>query len=228
MKLNELLSIDLHQQLNPKIWRDDQKIQPAVQAALLRIAREFYDFLGFRVPLKDIQITGSQANYAYSEYSDIDLHLIVDFRDVECDQPVDLMFDSQRKLWKERHTITIHDIPVEVYVEDTGKPVKGSTYSLLSDQWIDRPKPAPRDIDEPAILAHTQQWAEEIQQAMATKDLAQLEAVRHRLKLYRQAGLDREGEFGVDNLVFKNLRNLGVVGLLVKAIDHLEDQALSI
>ena len=228
MKLNELLSIVIHSELNPKLWRDENSLRPEVHAGLLAIAREFYHSLDFDLPLKDIQITGSQANYAYSDYSDIDLHLIVDFRDVECDQPVEKMFDTARKLWKEHHDITIHDVPVEVYVEDEGKPVKGSTYSLLKDTWIKRLEHPNVDIDEPEIEAHTVEWTEEIHHAMASQDLERLKDVRHRLKLYRQAGLDREGEFGIDNLVFKNLRNLGVISMLMQAIDHLEDQKLSV
>jgi hypothetical protein len=77
MSKNDALTVELHSQLNPKIWRKNAEIKPEVQVALLRIAREFYEFLNFDVPLKDIQVTGSQANYTYSQYSDIDLHLVV-------------------------------------------------------------------------------------------------------------------------------------------------------
>jgi hypothetical protein len=44
----------------------------------------------------------------------------------------------------------------------------------------------------------------------------------------RQAGLDRAGEWSVENLVFKILRNLGIIDQLTEKIRELEDQELSL
>ena len=52
----------LHSDLNPKIWEDGQLKKP-VQIALLRIAKEYYKFLGIAAPLLDVVVSGSQANY---------------------------------------------------------------------------------------------------------------------------------------------------------------------
>jgi hypothetical protein len=227
MTNNDFTTIELHSQLNPQLWSGDQ-LDPKVQVALLRIAREFYEFLEFDAPLEDIQITGSQANYTYSKYSDIDLHLIVDYKNVTCDQPVEAMFDAKRKLWKERHNITIHGIPVEVYVEDTNRPVTGSSYSLLNDQWKTRPKKIRAHWDDNEISRETLIWLEHIKDALASKDLERIEQTRDQLGQYRKAGLKDQGEFGSHNLAYKNLRNLGVISLLMRALTHLEDQDLSI
>jgi hypothetical protein len=80
--------IDLHQELNPKLW-NGERLHPDVQLALLRIAREFYGFLEVDAPVLDIVISGSQANYNYTEKSDIDLHLIVDMSSIQCDEPIE-------------------------------------------------------------------------------------------------------------------------------------------
>lgn len=227
-KIDTVPVIELHAELNPKIWTPDGDIQPEVQVALLRIAREFYEFLAFPAPLKDVQITGSQANYTYSQYSDIDLHLIVPFDSVECDQPVEDLFDTKRKLWKERHNITIHGIPVEVYVEDRAKPAVSSNYSLLDNKWLTKPKKMQAHWDEDAVSRETLIWLEHIKDAMATGDLDKLEQVKGHLSQYRQKGLDQDGELGAQNLAFKNLRNLGAISLLMQAIVKLKDQSLSI
>jgi hypothetical protein len=227
MSNNDFSTIELHSELNPKIW-DGEDLESAVQVALLRIAREFYEFLEFDAPLEDIQITGSQANYTYSKYSDIDLHLIVNYKNVSCDQPVEAMFDAKRRLWKERHDITVHGIPVEVYVEDTNKPVTGSSYSLLNDSWIRRPKRVQAHWDDAEISRETMIWLEHVKDALASRDLERIEQVKTDLGHYRKAGLRDQGEFGSHNLAYKNLRNLGVVSLLMQALTHLEDQDLSI
>lgn len=225
---NKLPVIELHSELNSKLWDEDQKLKPEVNVALLKIAREFYKFLSFDVPLIDIQITGSQANYNYTEYSDIDLHLVVPYKDVACDEPVEDLFDTKRKLWKVKHDITIHGIPVEVYVEDKDKPVTGSTYSLLNDQWLSRPEKLVAHWDEAEVSEQTIEWLKDIRDALATQDLEVVDQVGDMLRQYRQQGLKRHGEFGTPNLVFKNLRNLGAVALLMKAKVKLTDRKLSI
>jgi hypothetical protein len=44
----------------------------------------------------------------------------------------------------------------------------------------------------------------------------------------RKAGLERAGEWSVENLVFKILRNLGLIDQITEKIQELEDQQLSL
>jgi hypothetical protein len=44
----------------------------------------------------------------------------------------------------------------------------------------------------------------------------------------RKAGLERAGEWSVENLVFKILRNLGLIDQIAEKIRELEDQELSL
>ena len=64
--------------------------------------------------------------------------------------------------------------------------------------------------------------------AMQDRELEQLESVRTAIKQYRQAGLDKDGEMSRANLVFKALRNTGILGKLIKAITVLKDRDLSV
>jgi hypothetical protein len=78
--------------LNEKIWDtvcDDPdcevfsvEIKPEVRKALLKIAYEFIQSLDVKTPIVDIIFTGSMANYNYTDQSDIDLHILYDFDEV--------------------------------------------------------------------------------------------------------------------------------------------------
>ena len=79
--------------LDPKFWFDGGKtLDSKVRLKLLNIADSFWDSLNidFASP-KDIILTGSICNYNWSKYSDIDLHIVVDFLDI--DDNTDLVYD---------------------------------------------------------------------------------------------------------------------------------------
>ena len=50
-----------------------------IREKLLHIANEFIDYLGIDFVIHDLWLTGSLANYNWSKFSDIDLHIVVDF-----------------------------------------------------------------------------------------------------------------------------------------------------
>jgi len=214
-----------HTTLNQKLW-NDYALRPEVRKGLLKIAKEFYKFLQVPVDVVDVIITGSQCSYTYTQYSDLDLHIIVDYKTVACDQPVEELFDTKRNLWKLRHNIEIHSIPVEAYVEDTAKPVNGSTYSILHNHWIK--KPEHRDFSDHGVERVAKAWQTLILQAIKDQDIDELQRLKELLKQYRQAGLDRNGELGRANLVYKTLRNSGLIASLMQHTLSAQDQDLSV
>ena len=219
----------VHDKLNPVLWDQDGNIKKDVQVALLKIAKEYWNFLSIDTKVTDIVVSGSQANYNYGPTSDIDLHLIVDYSTVSCnDMDVDELFKTKRDLWKAEHDITIHDIPVEVYVEDTAKPAVSSTYSLLTNKWIKEPEKITATPDIERIQRVVLAWMIFITTRLATKDLEQIKQAKDMLWSYRKKGLDVEGEMGAPNLVFKTLRNSGVTDMLLTAISRLKDRKLSL
>jgi hypothetical protein len=218
---------ELHQNLNPILWQDSELKQP-VQIALLRIAKAYWKFLGIDTRLDDVLVTGSQANYNYSEHSDIDLHLVVDYNDVECDMAVDELFKTKRDLWKAEHDIDIHGIPVEVYVEDLNKPAVSATYSIVKNTWIKPPQRMESKADIDRVERLCLAWMILITTRLATRDLDQIRQIKDMLWSYRKQGLAIEGEMGVPNLVFKTLRNSGVTDMLLAAVRKLGDDELSL
>jgi hypothetical protein len=153
--------------------------------------------------------------------------LIIDYKTIECDQPVEVLLDTKRKLWKFSHTITIHGVPVELYAEDTAKPVKGSSYSILTDQWRVKPQKAtsqqPEGIERIALA-----WITVIREAVQAGTPTALQSAKDLLMHYRQQSLALGGEMSRGNLVFKMLRNTGVISMLMQALTQAQDQELSL
>jgi hypothetical protein len=221
--------VEYHKILNPSLWTSDEKLRPEVREALLRIADNFFEFLDIPVTIIDIIVTGSQANYHYTPHSDLDLHIIVPYNEIECEQPIHELFDSKRKLWKMEHTIGIHGVPVECYAEDTEQPVKGSSYSLKKNHWIHKPgDPEPAAISHGEIPRLSSALTQLITEAIKQRDLAKLSKLKQMLGAYRKLGLAKQGEFGRANIIFKTLRNSGVIAALHDAHNTLQDIDLSV
>jgi hypothetical protein len=63
---------------------------------------------------------------------------------------------------------------------------------------------------------------------LKSQDLDKIRAVKEKITKMRQSGLERAGEWSVENLAFKILRNLGLIDELADRIRELEDKNLSL
>jgi hypothetical protein len=211
--------------LNPKIW-DDNSLKVEVAAKLEDIARAFEEFIGIDLDVVDYTITGSNANYTWTDYSDLDLHLIIPGSPSEEQRE---LFNAKKALWAEQHTITIKGLPVECYVQGKDEPHHSTgVYSLSKDTWIVEPKKVKPQVDDAAIEAKKDAILAQIEQALLSKDLDRLRTVKDKITQMRKAGLERAGEWSVENLVFKILRNLGLIDQITEKIRELEDAELSL
>jgi hypothetical protein len=225
-ELNESTDIvTVNKILNPKIW-DDNSLNVEVAAKLEDIARAFKEFIGIDLDVVDYTITGSNANYTWTDYSDLDLHLIIPGTPSEEQRE---LFSAKKALWAEQHTITIKGLPVECYVQGKDEPHHSTgVYSLLKDQWLVEPKKIKPSLDDAAIEAKKDAVLAQIEQALLSKDLDKLRTVKDKITQMRRAGLARAGEWSVENLVFKILRNLGLIDQITEKIRELEDSELSL
>jgi hypothetical protein len=217
-------NIAYHSELNPIAWHHG-RLRPEVQERLLRIAKIFEHYLeipGFQV--HDVVLTGSMANYNYTQYSDFDLHVITDYRDLQCDDLAEAFYQAKKKIWNDAHDITIHGHEVELYVEDTASaPVSGGIYSVSDDQWVKEPNYDPPKINNTAVNAKVRDLVKRITAVIKERDAGAMKQLMTKLRKMRRSGLDREGEFGVENLTFKILRNQGYIDRLHQAeIDQLD------
>jgi len=229
MRLRELQErsdlITVNRRLNPKIW-DGDTLDPAVAAKLKEIAQAFEEFIGIDLNVVDYTITGSNANYTWTEHSDLDLHLIVSG---EVNDSARELFNAKKALWGEQHNITIKGLPVECYVQGQEEEHHSTgVYSIANNQWLVEPKKIKPEVDDSAVEAKKDSVIHDIESALLSKDLNQLRKVKEKITKMRKAGLERAGEWSVENLVFKILRNLGLIDEIADKIRELEDQELSL
>jgi len=229
MRLRELQErsdlITVNRRLNPKIW-DGDTLDPAVAAKLKEIALAFEEFIGIDLDVVDYTITGSNANYTWTEHSDLDLHLIVQGT---VDDASRELFNAKKALWGEQHNITIKGLPVECYVQGQEEEHHSTgVYSIANNQWLVEPKKIKPEVDDSAVEAKKDSVIHDIENALLSKDLNRLRTVKEKITKMRQAGLERAGEWSVENLVFKILRNLGLIDEITDKIRELEDQELSL
>jgi predicted nucleotidyltransferase len=231
MNLKEFaLPIGQHSVLNPKLWEPNNKLKNTVRGALLRIAEDFIEFVDVPVKVVDIIIAGGNANFTYTNKSDIDLHIITDFDSVYCDREVEELFDTKRLLYRYRYDLTIDNIPVELYVEDKDHPAVTASYSLIKNKWIKPPQRIKHKIDQKKLTNMVSIWHTVLKHAIKTGDLQIMRNSVKLLRRYRKLGLYRtkEGEFSMPNLVYKSLRNDDTLKGITHLIDRLHGKKLSI
>lgn len=218
---------DKHQQLNPKLWNGDQ-LRPEVKDTLLKVATKFEEFIDLAIPVIDIQITGGQVTYHYTDQSDLDLHLIIDYDQIDCDQEVLELLDTKRLLFKQKHQINIRGIPVEPGTENVKQPTVSSAYSIKTDSWIRKPKNYSAQINDREISVQAKKLMKLIDNVLDTNDLETAQKLLKMIRKYRKNGLKQTGEYGIENLVYKTLRNSKSLEKLQNFIDNNLDKKLSV
>jgi hypothetical protein len=230
-------SFQVKKELNPEIFdtvEGEPKLNEAIRKALLHISDKFYEFLGVKFFIHDIVLTGSLANYNWSKYSDVDLHIVIDFDESKHDYILlKEFFDAKKVIWNSQHDIKIHGYDCEIYVQDLDeKHDSTGIYSVLNDKWIVKPEQHRVRIDKKQIKEKVDQWMDAIDELIQTKDdediLPRIEKVRERLKKFRQCGLDAGGEYSYENLVFKYLRRDGYIKKLLDLKNEIIDRELSL
>jgi hypothetical protein len=223
------LAIVFHDELNPLLWTDKKSLKPMVRYQLLRIQEEFIKFIDIpSLGLMDITISGSNCAYTYTKNSDIDLHLIVNIPEDQRKQLQEL-FNAKKNQFNYLHNIQIYGIDVEVYVQDAKEEhISAGVYSVLDNKWIQKPKPIKVEIDDQDVKNKFSNYLSKILTALKSDDVNQVKYVKKRISSLRKTGLEREGEFSVENIVFKILRNTGYMQKLHDHLYKLQDQELSL
>lgn len=242
-------TIQYHETLNPAAW-DGLVIKPDIREALLKVAKHFVDKLFEKNPglakggvlITDIILTGSNANFNWTAYSDFDVHVVVDYlnglpgrsepaRDSGPIPGTDdnrtvirHLFDLQRRLWSLTHKVTVAGYPVELYFQDsTETHISSGVYSLKNDCWILIPIKKPPTIHAAEIEHKWRAMRELIGEATSEDDLR---VAYDKITQMRKTGLQTEGEFSTENLVFKALRNSGHIATLINKLQRVEDESI--
>jgi hypothetical protein len=223
-------AVKFHDNLNPALWTEKGELDPEVKKQLMIIARDFMSELGLSsLKVEDITISGSNAAYSYTPHSDLDLHIIVDFSKLPNDEVYQELFNAKKTLYNDAHDITVHGVPVELYVQDKNQPHASlGEYSLLKNEWNKFPVKRRANFDQTETRLKYEKLGELIELALRTKNLNRIEKVLDIIKRYRKAGLTKTGEFGPENLAFKALRKQGMIQKLYDLKQDLHSKELSI
>ena len=239
---NIISSFFVKDTLNPEIWEnyadvESSEMKPEIRDGLLDIANKFVEFLGFDIFIQDVTMTGSLANFNWSEYSDIDLHIIYDFKESgEQEELFKDLFNLKRTVFNSQHDITVKGYEVEVYVQDMNEPhMSTGVYSVLYDEWLKQPVAKEVKIDRKKIEDKSHHWMEIIDNTIEDLEVGdlddsveKLDSVKDKIKKFRTSGLEKGGEYSYENLVFKFLRRNGYIQKLFDYKNNLIDKSLSI
>lgn len=230
-------SFDIHDSLEPRLWKGE-KLRDSIARRLQKIAQDFIDGLPVEINIEDITLTGSLANFNWSEYSDVDLHIIVNFGEIDSDRVlVKGYFDNARVKWNMKHNIKVKGYDVEIYVEDSREQhLSSGVYSVLKDEWIKKPKRYESSID--FIAARRKADDIEMQANMIRNiitvgklkpSLRRIDRLKRKIKNMRAAGLQSpKQEFSTENIAFKILRRNGILDMIEDLKNEAYDQLHSV
>ena len=212
--------------LNPEFWKDE-KLDPEVREKLLQIAKDFYKDLKVEAPIEDIHLTGSLANFNWTKYSDLDVHVLLDFTKIGKDKELaKRAMDGERFIWNLRHPVSVRDHDVELYAQDIKEPhVASGLFSLKNNAWITKPTFNPPHVDPKDISRKAEGYIAEIKTASSLLSKAsekkaktlyeRIGKIKDKIMKSRKEGLADDGEFSIENLTFKKLRNEGWIEKLI-------------
>jgi hypothetical protein len=242
MSNSEILkSFKVQNELNPKIWDKKGKkytINSEVREKLLETSNLFIDFLGIDILITDIIMIGSLTNYNWSKYSDIDLHIVLNYSQFP-ENTKELyveFFDLKKVVFNQKHNIKLFGYDVECFVQDENEVTFSSgVYSILYDMWVNEPKKEEmKNVDVELIKEKSKQWmkiidgvVDNIKDENPDEIKSIVKKYKEKLKKFRNCGLEKGGETSLENLVFKLLRRNGYIEKLYNIPTELIDKKLS-
>ena len=236
-----LKSFETQKDLNPKIWDKKGKkymMDQQVREKLLEVTNLFIDFLGVDILVTDIIMIGSLTNYNWSKFSDIDLHVVVNYSQFP-ENTKDLyveFFDLKKIIFNQKHNFKMFGYDVECFVQDENEVTFSSgVYSVLYDMWVNEPKKEDmKNIDKELIKEKAKQWmriidgvVDNIKDETPEEIKSIVKTYKEKLKKFRNCGLQKGGEMSLENLVFKLLRRNGYIGKLYDLPTEIIDKKLS-
>jgi hypothetical protein len=230
----EDISLQYHNNLNPKLW-DDGQLKPEVRGKLIQFAETWRDFAMIpKEMVQDVVMTGGNANYNYTDQSDIDVHLVVDRDGFGMPRDfIDQFLQDKKILWTMTHPdIKVYGYPLEPYAQDPAEsiPMNQGQYSLMNAQWIQMPSNLNLDFTGNKVLQdkvdHYKHVVDRLIRSSASS--AALKGIKNKITAARGPAIAKGGEFSLENLVFKELRNQGYIDKIDMYLKSEQDKALSL
>ena len=220
---------EVHETLNPKLWSSDNKLLDDVKVKIVEIIEQFISTCDIPINMVDAHLVGSNASYNYTQYSDLDVHIISNFDLVDAPKEVlQVLYNALKAKFNADYDISIRGIDVEIYVEDIhSTAVSNGVYSLYEDRWIRFPKKL-TDVPQVEIEPEFSQWKEKFQAAINSGNSDNIVNVINDIYILRKNSLDIEGEYGKGNQLFKEIRNCGLLDSAKDAYKTFKSKELTI
>jgi hypothetical protein len=210
-------------ELNPKLWIGHE-LRPKLRVGFMKIAKSFYDFLEVDAEILDIILIGSNANYNWTQWSDIDLHVVINYMKVGDNMHiVSNYMHAKKSIWNVNYPLQYQGMNIELYAQDSNQELHSSVgiFSVMNNKWLNKPNAEQVSIDDDAIQTKAEPYEYEIDSLTDTDPQAdkKIASIKQRLRHLRQTGLDAEGEYSIENMAYKHLRNQGYLERL-KRLEH--------
>ena len=100
--------------LNPKLW-NGHTLKQGLNNSFMKIVNHFYKFLEIDTPILDIILIGSNANYNWNKFSDIDLHVLINYRDINDNlHLVKNYLHAKKSIWNLNYPLTYKGTNIEL------------------------------------------------------------------------------------------------------------------
>ena len=227
-------ALEIHDELNPKLFDQNDKLKPDVRQKMLEIVDEFLDNVQSMTDITlnpiDIYLLGSNASYNYTKYSDADVHIVINFDTIDDNTGlVQALMNLQKADFNSSYDISIHGIDVELYVEDVrSSTMSNGIYSIKNDDWVKKPQPI-TDVPEIDIEDDLDEWKDKINDVLSSNDIQKISDTIDELYILRKNSLLVDGnEYGKGNQLFKELRSAGLLDKLKNSLNDLLSNRLSL
>lgn len=222
---------EVHDTLNPKLWSSENELLDDVKVRIVEIVEQFLSTTCEEVPLNivDVRLVGSQCNYTYTQYSDLDVHIVTNFELLPATKEIlQALYNALKTKFNNDYDITIKGIDVELYVEDIrSTAVSNGIYSIYQDKWIKFPE-KPDNIPQVDISHKVDRCKEYINKILNSEDSDRITNTINDIYLIRKDSLDKDGEYGEGNLLFKEIRNLGFLDALKDRYKEIRSKELTL
>ena len=220
---------EVHETLNPKLWSSDNKLLDDVKVKIVEIIEQFISTCDIPINMVDAHLVGSNASYNYTQYSDLDVHIISNFDLVDAPKEIlQVLYNALKAKFNADYDISIRGIDVEIYVEDIrSTAISNGVYSLYEDRWIRFPKKL-TDVPQVEIEPEFSEWKEKFQTAINSGNSDSIVNVINDIYILRKNSLDSEGEYGKGNQIFKEIRNCGLLDSAKDAYKTFKSKELTI
>ena len=239
-KINLVEAVEKHSTLNSKLFTKEGVLKDRVRDKMLEIVDEFLADLKeqeIKIKVDDILLIGSNASYNYTKNSDIDLHILANTKAVN--YPANLgsaLYSAYRSLFNKQLDIKLFNIPLEIFVEIEDSPrVSNGVYSVKKNKWVKKPvhEDIP-DYDTEALDELVTEWEVKCKSLIDDIKADKLEDEKRVVKMLediydklRKKGVAK-GEYSIENLAFKELRNKGYLDKLKDYRNELISKRLSL